>query len=68
MRHYSKHRVDIIVKALRKVRAYCAGMNDCRKCAFWDYWGIECKLGSCPADWCLDDIGDFDADTSEKGV
>ena len=66
----AKHRLDMIVKALRKVQAYCAEHpRGCRGCDFLDSWG-GCRLGSCPADWDLDDIGDFDTDTStsRKGV
>lgn len=63
----AKHRLDMLVKALRKVQAYCAG-NGCGECAFYNSWKEDCKLGSCPADWCLDDIGDAATDTSEKGV
>ena len=33
--HNAKHRVDMLIKDLRKVQAYCA---------FWDSWGEECKL------------------------
>lgn len=63
--------VEMLVKELRKVQDYCAGQqHGCLECAFWDYWGIECKLGSCPTDWNLDDVGDSaeDTSTSEKGV
>lgn len=63
-----KHRVDMLVKALRKVQAYCAEHpRGCRGCALLNLWG-GCKLRSCPVDWDLDDIGDAAADTSEKGV
>ena len=47
----AKHRVDMLIKGLRKVQDYCAG----------------CKLGSCPADWDLDDVGDFSEGTSTSG-
>lgn len=66
----AKHRVDMLVKALRKVQAYCAEHpRGCRGCALLNLWG-GCKLGSCPADWGLDDAGYFDegTGTSEKGV
>lgn len=66
----AKHRVDMIVKALRKMQAYCAEHpRGCRGCDFLDSWG-GCRLGSCPIDWDLDDVGDFDegTGTSEKGV
>ena len=63
----AKHRLDMIVKALRKAQAYCAG-NGCGECAFYNSWKEDCKLESCPVDWCLDDIGDAATDTSEKGV
>lgn len=66
-KYLAKHRVDMLVKALRKVQAYCAG-NRCGECAFYNSWKEDCKLGSCPADWCLDDISDAATDTSEKGV
>lgn len=34
-RHDSKHRVDMLVKELRKVQAYCAEHpRGCRGCAF----------------------------------
>ena len=69
-KYLAKHRVDMLVKALRKVQAYCAEHpRGCRGCDFLDSWG-GCRLGSCPADWDLDDIGDFDTDTStsRKGV
>ncbi len=64
----AKHRVDMLVKALRKVQAYCAEHpRGCRGCALLNLWR-GCKLRSCPVDWDLDDIGDAAADTSEKGV
>lgn len=67
--HNAKHRVDILIKDLRKVQAYCAGQqHGCRECAFWNTEEEECKLyGSCPIAWALDD-DDAAADTSEKGV
>lgn len=53
----AKHRVDTLIKALRKVQYYCAGQqHGCRECALWDPWG-ECKLGSCPIDWDLSGKG-----------
>lgn len=61
-----KHRADGIFKALRKVQAYCAG-NGCGECAFYNSWKEECKFGSCPADWDLDDVGDFSEGTSTSG-
>ena len=68
-KYLAKHRVDMLVKALRKVQAYCAGQkHGCRECAFWNTEEEECKLyGSCPVAWDLDD-DDATADTSEKGV
>ena len=61
------HRVDMLVNGLRKVQAYCAGQrHGCCECDFWDSWG-GCKLGSCPTDWDLDDVGDFSEGTSGKG-
>ena len=65
-----KHRVDTLVKALRKVQAYCAEQQHrCRECAFWDDEKIECKFyGSYPAVWNLDDDDGADADTNGKGV
>lgn len=64
------HRVDMLVKGLRKVQAYCAEHpRGCRGCDFLDSW-VGCRLGSCPIDWDLDDVGDSDegTGTSEKGV
>lgn len=51
--HYAKQ----LVKALRKVKAYCAGQqHGCRECAFYNNWEEECKLyGLCPIAWDLDD-------------
>ena len=69
-KYLAKHRVDMLVKALRKVQAYCAEHpRGCRGCALLNLWG-GCKLGSCPADWGLDDAGYFDegTGTNEKGV
>ena len=69
-KYLAKHRVDMLVKALRKVQAYCAEHpRGCRGCDFSDSWG-GCRLGSFPIDWDLDDVGDFDegTGTSEKGV
>ena len=64
----AKHRADMLVKDLRKVQAYCAGQQrGCRECAFYNSWEEECKFGSCPADWDLDDVGDFAEGTSGKG-
>lgn len=49
--------VNMAVKGLRKVQAYCAGQqHGCRECAFWNKWEEECKLyGLCPIAWDLDD-------------
>lgn len=67
-KYLAKHRADMLVKALRKVQAYCAGQkHGCRECAFYNSWEEECKFGSCPADWDLDDVGDFSEGTSGKG-
>lgn len=56
-RHDSKHRVDMLVKELRKVQAYCAEHpRGCRGCAFLNLWG-GCKLRSRPAVWDLDGAG-----------
>lgn len=63
----AKHRVDMLVKALRKVQAYCAEHpRGCRGCALLNLWG-GCKLRSCPADWGLDDVGYFSEGTSTSG-
>lgn len=69
-KYLAKHRVDMLVKALRKVQAYCAGQkHGCRECAFWNTEEEECKLyGSCPIAWAIDDDDDAAADTSGKGV
>ena len=67
-KYLAKHRVDMLVKALRKVQAYCAGQkHGCRECAFWNTEEEECKLyGSCPIAGDLDD-DDAAADTSTSG-
>lgn len=57
-------KVDILIKGLREVQAYCAAQK-CRECAFLDSWK-GCKIGSLPADWDIDDVGDSDADTSTR--
>lgn len=63
----AKHRVDMLIKGLRKVQDYCAGhKRGCRGCTLLNLWG-GCKLGSCPADWDLDDVGDFSEGTSTSG-
>ena len=52
-----KHRVDMLVKELRKVQAYCAEHpRGCRGCALLNFWG-GCKLRSRPAVWDLDGAG-----------
>lgn len=69
--HYaSKYRVDMIVKALRKVQAYCDGqLHACHECIFWDAEEAECKLrGAYPLAWDLDDDDDATTDTRGKGV
>ena len=56
-RHDSKHSVDMLVKELRKVQAYCAEHpRGCRGCALLNLWG-GCKLRSRPAVWDLDGAG-----------
>ena len=69
-KYLAKHRVDMLIKALRKVQAYCAGQQHrCRECAFWDDEKIECKFyRSYPAVWNLDSDDGAAADTSGKGV
>lgn len=63
-RHDSKQRVDMLVKELRKVQAYCAEHpRGCRGCALLNLWG-GCKLRSRPAVWDLDGAGYFDESTS----
>ena len=66
-KYLAKHRVDMLVKALRKVQAYCAEHpRGCRGCALLNLWG-GCKLRSCPTDWGLDDVGYFSEGTSTSG-
>ena len=65
--HNAKHRVDMLIKGLRKVQDYCAEHpRGCRGCALLNLWG-GCKLRSCPADWDLDGAGYFDESTSTSG-
>lgn len=63
----AKHRVDMLVKALRKVQAYCAEHpRGCRGCAFYDRDAGECRFSGCgPAAW---SIGSGSDAPGRKGV
>lgn len=54
-KYLAKHRVDMLVKALRKVQAYCAGQqHGCRECALYDHDQEVCRISGCgPAAWSI---------------
>lgn len=71
-KHYAgkyreKHRADMLVKAMQKVQAYCAGQQyGCRKCAFYDHEAEACQLSGCgPAAW---SIGSGSDEPDRKGA
>lgn len=66
-KYLAKHRVDMLVKALRKVQAYCAGQqHGCRKCAFYDHEVKACRISGCgPAAWSISSGSD---EPGRKGV
>ena len=66
-KYLAKHRVDMLVKALRKVQAYCAGQqHGCRECALYDHDQEVCRISGCgPAAW---SIGSGSDEPGRKGV